>query len=352
MYSQITQRYRKQILAAVDKSINTFSKKYYDASDWSEDICQRLKTFIHNGKLGRGSIFLFTYEMFGGTLNASSYTIAAILELFHASFLIHDDIMDNDTKRRGKDAIFYQYQQLFKEKKIVDAEHAGRSVGIGIGDIGFFLAYDILFSVSLSSQIVYQLAQLLSTEFLFVGLGQIQDIINSQKNEISEEEIIKVYKYKTAGYTFSLPFMLAGMMTKKQKKELTLLKKIGEWLGIIFQLKDDQLGLFGTEEKIGKPIGSDIRENKKTLYYLYIFTLSSEDDIKKALHIFGNKHISTDDILYIQSLIKKHKIEEIISQQIDQYATNIFSSIKKLSIQQEYKNQLKEFVQYNIDRSV
>src|SRR5476649_140490 len=108
--------YKEDIQTIVDQSCVDFAKDFSFVNVWSTDVSERLQAFLRGGKMVRGSLVAFTSELFGCAANSDTYRIAAAMEIFHASLLIHDDIMDDDKKRRGKDAMHFQYQKLAEEK--------------------------------------------------------------------------------------------------------------------------------------------------------------------------------------------------------------------------------------------
>src|SRR5258708_9868215 len=123
----------------------------------------------------RGSLVLFLSECYTGKITEDAVRIASAMELFHSSLLIHDDIMDNDTQRRGYQTIFAQYQSLGEKKKLLDPRHFGESMGICTGDISFFLAFQLLSSIG-DSSIKQRIIDVYMNEMISVGLAQMQDV--------------------------------------------------------------------------------------------------------------------------------------------------------------------------------
>ncbi len=101
---------------------------------------------------------------------------AAALEIFHSALLIHDDIMDNDRLRRGFRTIFAQYENLGTRGRAGDPERFGRSMGLCAGDVGFFIATDIVARLPLEAERRTALQALLARELAYVGLAQMQDV--------------------------------------------------------------------------------------------------------------------------------------------------------------------------------
>src|SRR6056297_199031 len=162
--------------------------------------------------------------------------VGGVMELFQSAFLIHDDIMDRDEKRRGGQSVYAQYVSLAQEKQFSDAYHTGEAMGICVGDIAFFLAFEILSEVSRATGNM-QISELCSRELSYVGVAQMLDVYWGQtKAPITEKEVFDLYRYKTGRYTFSLPLLCGGHLAGAKQEQLDDLERIGELLGIVFQL--------------------------------------------------------------------------------------------------------------------
>ena len=240
---------------------------------WGPDLGGRLLDFALRGKMVRGGLLLLGHEMHaaGGGRAAPRPVLraAAAMEIIHSSLLIHDDIMDNDRLRRGGRTIFAQYEQAGRRARAVDPAAFGRSMGICAGDVGYFLAWEILSGLAVDAERKVELLALVSRELSYVGLAQMQDVAFSAFPRIpSRDDVLALYIYKTARYTFALPLMAGALIAGAPAAERRRLCELGERLGVIFQVRDDELGIFGSEAETGKPVGSDIREGKKTLLYL------------------------------------------------------------------------------------
>lgn len=330
---------------------NSFSR----VNHWGADVCRRLERFTLSGKTLRGGLVLLSFYLNGGKKSSlpDALDAAAAIELAQSSFLIHDDIMDRDIKRRGKSSFFYQYKELGDKFRFGDPYHFGESLGICAGDIGFFMGYGMLSGLKTGPAFTRNLAGVFSRELSYVALAQMQDVFAGyQKSSSGESAILKVYLYKTGRYTFSLPLMLGAMLAGRTEKQTETLSKIGEKLGIIFQIKDDELGLFGNEKDIGKPVGSDIRENKKNLYHYYLYR-SADRSLKKKLDaLFGNKNITEGQIEEVRSLVRDKGIQKKLDGTAGKLAAEAEKLIRSLKgVDNKYAVVLLELLQYSTERS-
>ena len=224
------------------------------------------------------------------------------VELLQSALLMHDDIMDRDQVRRGFGSVFYQYAQMADRAGITDAYHLGESLGICAGDIAYFLAFEVLSRLDIDPRIYRRIQDLVSQELAYVSIAQMQDILWGASNKsVTDEEVLRMYLYKTGRYTFALPLMIGGLLAGQNQQTLSLLEKIGEHMGIIFQLKDDE---------IGKPAGSDIREGKKTLYYGLLQKRAPSEDLARIAYLIGNPDINDQDVQYYRDLVVRLGIFE------------------------------------------
>lgn len=335
------------------ESIIRYLKKVFDKKR-DEDVIKNFKNqniltvledFMQNGKFVRGTLFLLTCQFLGEEIDEKKIAIASAIELVHSGLLIQDDIIDHDTVRRGGKTVFSQYEEIGGKIGAADPYHYGISIAMIVADVAFFTAYEILSSYNLP-----QLPDILafySKEIYRVSLAEgIDSEFGQIKTEPSEEEINAVYLYKTARYTFSMPFVLAAIVSGTDSEIQDRLEKIGEGLGIIFQIKDDVIGLFGDEKIIGKPVGSDIRENKKTIIRSLLYQNATPYEKSFLDASFGNPNLTQDDVVKIQQILKTYKIEEQLNAKMDSYMSDALSAFASLNIENEYSKALLDLFEF------
>jgi len=346
-------KFKKEIISNEFVSyLKTNNSAFENINFFGPDLLNRLEHFATNGKMIRGGLVLLAQEMFSEKYTPDGIKVAIAIELMHTSLLIHDDIMDNDYTRRGNRTIFAQYIDFAEEKKLSSPESFGINMGICVGDIGFFLAFSLFSQLTAPPETKSQLLSFFSKEMIAVGLMQMQDVYFASSNSaVSKEQILSMYKYKTARYTFTLPLVSGAILSGQPISNIALLEKLGESLGIIFQIRDDEIGLFQTEEEIGKPIGSDIREKKKTLFYTTLFQKVTEDEKNKLNDIFGSEVITPAMVRYVKELVISSGTYAVISEYITELSHSAKKIIDDLTINSEYKIILNELLIYNLKRS-
>lgn len=340
IHTQLTE-YIREYFADDDKSI-----------PWLEDSMHRILPFALSGKCIRGSLFILSCAMLGETITQSHYRVAGGLELFHSALLIHDDIIDNDFMRRDKKTLFAQYMDIAENEHMENPREFGNSMGICIGDMSLFLSFSMIGTAVFPAEVQSQLIRCFASEAYKVGCGQMQDIyLSRHSGSPLKETIYSVYIYKTARYTFSLPFLLGAVITKQDAKIQYLLIQLGQYIGLIFQIRDDALRYFKLQDHIGKDVGSDIRENTKTIYRHLLYERSTIAEKRKLNTIFGNPHAVMDDFFYVEKCMYKKHICEDIEQEIATYKKESLHIIDLLPIQKQDKQLLTSLVTFVYNRN-
>lgn len=314
-----------------------------------QEVITTLTEFVTKGKLIRGTLFLLSLEMLDIEISKEHIDIACAIELVHSALLIQDDVIDNDKTRRGGKTVFATYEQRGEEIKAIDPRHYGISIAIVAADVAIFLAVELLSHYK--GRATKELLAFYAHEIYHVATAQgIDSEFGQSEVEPTKEDIYAVYKYKTARYTFSLPFVMAGIVAgnKNVSKQL---EELGEIAGLIFQIKDDYIGLLGDEEVIGKPVGSDIRENKKTVIraLLYEFASNAEKGILDSS--FGNQNLLQEEISKIKKLVEKYKISTIINNEIIEIMQKGWKIFESLDVNKKYKAVLKDLLEFNLNRT-
>jgi geranylgeranyl diphosphate synthase type I len=240
--------------------------------------------------------------------------------------------MDEDTVRRGQPTIHKQFEarEIANRSGIpsrVDLK-TGVSLGICAGDIYYFQAWQLLGRISSASSALFAL---FSQELVDVCLAQMADVrLGAHPHFPTQEEILTVYTYKTARYTITLP-LCAGAILAGRSDAIPCLEDIGSNLGLLFQLQDDMLGIFGDEASLGKPIGSDIREGKKTPFMIALYPKLSDSERLGFNEIFGNERIGLQEVDFIRNLMIRHGIDRQIKEKINDYAQRAQESIDRFA---------------------
>lgn len=314
----------------------------------------RLLDYSKQGKMIRGGLVGLAQGLFAGELDRDADRLGAVMELFQSALLVHDDIMDRDPLRRGKPAMHIQYAHDMQREEAAEADRTGESLAICVGDIAFFLGYEILSRLETEAETLRRLYSLCSKEMTGVGLGQMRDIRAGVLPEApDQEEIFAIYVHKTGRYTFSLPLMAGALLGGADDESLEILSRLGEILGIIFQIKDDELGLFGSADKIGKPVGTDLSEGKQTIFYSRLLQELDEEGRRRVEALKGADLIPEEEIEFVRSSLERLGILSEIAETTTKLQGRANGLIGRLSLPKgEFSRVFREFMAYNLDRTI
>jgi geranylgeranyl diphosphate synthase type I len=300
---------RARIVPALRRFLDGKKEELARVNPLGPDAVQRLLDFSLRGKMIRGCLVHLGWSICrpAGTPAAdheAAVTAAgAAMELFQSGLLVHDDIMDRDPLRRGKPSVFQQYADVAAGEGHSDAQHTGQALGICAGDVAYFMAFELLAGVKAAAGVLDSLMGLCARELSAVGIAQMQDVAwSGGKLDVDVADILRMYTYKTGRYSFSLPLMAGAVIAEAPPKQRATLETFGESVGLLFQIRDDELGLFGDESELGKPVGSDVREGKKTIIFASLMAAAEPSERRRLDGIFGNPRASAADIEYARAV--------------------------------------------------
>ena len=316
----------KQYFNKINSELNTLN-----LSNNPKELYEPIKYILKmKSKKIRPILSILAYKLKKNNwLEIVQYVIA--IELFHNFTLIHDDIIDNATFRRGKKTIHNKWNY---------------NIGILSGDLLMVIANKIFSDLPL--RIMQKVLNRFNEIAIKVCEGQQYDMNYENEKSITEKQYINMIRLKTATLIgFSLE--LGGILSKMKDLDIKNLYQFGEFIGIGFQLQDDYLDVFG-DRKFGKKIGGDILLNKKT--YLLIKLLESTNEKEKIIinNWINNSNNPTKKIEAITSLMKDKNIDSITESVINDYFNKAFDYLKKIDIKNSQKNELIKFSKKLINR--
>lgn len=322
-----------------------------DASRWRSDIKERMKEMVKGGKIVRGALVMKTNDFYSGRNEEDAMKIAGAIELLHTGLLMHDDIIDRDNFRRGIPTFSKQYRELAEEEKVDQEEHFGTGMGITAGDIAFFMGQGLISKIDADPEIRREITELVFSEFSAVGLAEQIDIYSGySRKEISEDEIMRLYRDKTARYTFSLPMKAGALLAGVDEDEIERLYHLGEKIGIIFQLRDDELGIFGEEEETGKTLGSDLEENKKTLLRLRLLDRLPEDEAEELKDKLQEGELSRGEKEEIREMMIDLGVREDVEDEMEDLASEAREDLEELDAPEDFKDFLDSLIDFCLYR--
>lgn len=263
------------------------------------------------GKMIRGMLTLLTCKLVGGEIT-NILPAAAGLELAHLASLIHDDIIDSSTVRRGISSVHNEF---------------GVNTALLSGDMYFFYAcYGLTLVKKVSLERVLESVRIISHSALDIVYGQHLEHTLLGDPNVTYDDYIKIIKLKTGKLVESC-CRIGGVLGGVNSTQCKILSDFGINLGIAFQIRDDILSFIGNKYSIDKPPEIDLKNNIVTLPIL-----AAQRDIKKKnqiIKLFSKKRHSKNEI---------HKLKKLVSNDDLEYSSSILQKFYRKSI-----NQLKRF---------
>ena len=268
----------------------------------------------------------------------------AALELLHASALLHDDIIDGSSMRRGEPTSHTRYIAKHVDSKWAgEARRFGEGAVILIGDLAFVYADQLMTGVnSISAKIWNEMR-------IEVNIGQYLDLLGSAQRERDLAKAERVCRYKSGKYTIERPLHLGASLAAPEQADVLLdqLSKFGLPLGDAFQMRDDVLGAFGddAESLTGKPIGDDLREGKPTPLLAMVYERASATQ-REVLNKVGDPQISQQEIADIQQVIIETDALVALETKISSLVEQSINAISQSSLNQIAIRQLVELAEF------
>jgi octaprenyl-diphosphate synthase len=314
----------QSIIAA---ELRQFESLFKNAVKSNAPMLDRILKYIvrTKGKQLRPMFVLLAAGVSGG-INEVTYRAASVVELLHTATLVHDDVVDEASERRG----FFSISALWKNK-----------ASVLVGD--YLLAKGLLLSLENGD---FKILEILSDAVRKMSEGELLQLEKARLLNIKESDYFTIIQNKTASLLASA--CAAGAYSASQDLEITeKMRLFGEYTGIAFQIKDDLFD-YGDED-VGKPTGNDIREKKLTLPL--IFTLDQVDvkTRKSLIYIIRNKFKSKADIQQVIDTVKEAGGINYASRKMEEYKNNAIAMLHTLSESPE-RMALEELVRYTTER--
>jgi geranylgeranyl diphosphate synthase type I len=241
------------------------------------------------GKRFRPALAFLACECVGGE-RESAVAAAASVELLHNMTLVHDDIEDESELRRGKPCIHRIY---------------GVPKAINAGDAMLIKVFEIANSTSIREDLRRRLVSQIAKRAYDVTWGQAFEFSMRERKEFSEDEVIRLLRFKTGALT-RLSLEAGAISGDASPQQMEALGEFGETVGIAFQIVDDVLNVQGDVKKYGKEIGGDIREGKKTILAAHLLRAAKPPDKKAFANLLGNKQITVSGLRKAIALYTKY----------------------------------------------
>lgn len=287
------------------------------------------------GKRIRGALSMIGYHMCNGQNTAMITTAAVAIEMLHAYILVLDDIMDQSLTRRGGDAAHAAIQKYHAQQQLAgDSLHFGQSQAINAAVIGAHYAQRLITSLDVAADHKLQALALVNDALVVTGHGQINDIYNEAAATTKEKDVDNVFEWKTAHYTFLNPLQFGMALAGANNATLQTVYDYSMHAGRAFQITDDILGTFASQQEAGKNPTDDTREGKRTLLVIAAMQKADHADKNFLVQILGKQHISQAEFERVKEIYIQTGALAVARQQAKMHIQKAEASLKR------YKNTL------------
>jgi octaprenyl-diphosphate synthase len=295
------------------------------------DLVQKMTDFHVNtgGKRLRALLTLGSAKMCGYSKGTRDINLAACVELIHAATLMHDDVIDNGTVRRGKKTL----------NKIW-----GNHSSVLIGDYLLSRCFEMMVDDG-----NLEVLKLLSSTSSKIAQGEVLQLQHNREVDMLEETYLKIISAKTAEL-FAAATKVGAILSEVKTKEKEALEFYGRNLGLTFQIADDTLDYNSDLKLFGKKIGQDFYEGKITLPIILLLQKTENNEKEKIKNIFLKDERDENELNYIMSLIKKYDVINSCYQKAQHYI-NIASNSLSIFKDCEEKKILKNLTSFSLARN-
>lgn len=319
----------EQIKEPIHAEMELFEKKFYQSMTSKVALLNRITHYIVNrkGKQMRPMfVFLVAKMVSDGKVNERTYRGAAVIELIHTATLVHDDVVDDSNRRRG----FFSINALWKNK-----------IAVLVGD--YLLSKGLLLSIDNND---FDLLKIISVAVREMSEGELLQIEKSRLLDITEEVYFEIIRQKTATLIAAC-CSLGACSVAPESTHVETMRKFGELIGVAFQIKDDLFD-YG-EERIGKPTGIDIKEQKMTLPLIHVLNTAEKKQRDWLINSIKNHNKNPKRVKEVIQFVKENgglvyaenKMENFKNQALDLLEAYPSSA---------YKESLEQMVNYVIER--
>lgn len=284
------------------------------------------------GKRLRPVLTLMAYNLYRDDIEKVLKSAIGI-EIFHNYTLLHDDVMDDAELRRGRPTVHKKWNS---------------NVAILSGDAAAITAYKYI--ENCEDRYLRQVIDGFNQVAMDVCKGQQYDMEFETRNDVTEEEYIQMIYLKTS-------VLIAGslrhgaLIAGAPAREYNALYDFGGYLGLVFQLQDDFLDVYGNVKEFGKKIGGDILENKKTYLLIKAFEQAGESEKVLLQEWIGKKDFdATEKIKAVTGIYNRLNIPELTRHTIDRYLEKSRQALQKITVPEERKAGFYEMIDYICDR--
>lgn len=310
-----------------------------------------LEDSTRGGKRLRPRLVMTAFDGLAGTNITGAATIAAAFEMLHTALIIHDDVIDHDTERRGAANIAgtYRDQALSAGFTAADSLHRGSAAAIIAGDLALTSTFRLANSAAMPSWVRDRIFEVLDEAVFASAGGEVLDVdFTTPGAAPSPLEVMNMSRWKTAVYSFEAPLMAGGLLAEADDDVVQCLGTVGRLAGTAYQLVDDVLGVFGDGAVTGKSTMGDLVEGKYTLLMSYASNTKEWEQISALL---GRRTLSADQADQVRHLLDACGSREYVEAQAEECANSARDVLASATLPEPLALDLSAIVDQSVGRS-
>jgi octaprenyl-diphosphate synthase len=315
----------------IKNEMELFEEKFKEAMLSKVPLLNRITYYIvrRKGKQMRPMfVFLVAKMVSNGGFDERTYRGASVVELIHTATLVHDDVVDDSNRRRG----FFSINALWKNK-----------IAVLVGD--FMLSKGLLLSIDNED---FDLLKLISIAVREMSEGELLQIEKARKLDITEAIYFDIIRKKTATLIAACCGIGAASVGANQDT-VQQMRKFGEYIGIAFQIKDELFDY--SDEKIVKPTGKDIKEQKMTLPLIYTLNTCSKKEKAWIINAVKKHNKDKKRVKEVIAFVKQNGGIEYTINQMNNYKNKAIAILENYP-NSDYKKSLLTMIEYVVERKV
>ena len=314
---------RTEVDAALTDALDRVLPRLTSLHPDLDAVAEELREFMADGKRIRPSLLLLGYEAAGGNVREAVRGPALALEFLHTCALVHDDLIDRATTRRGRPTVNRSFASRHEAQGWAgNADSYGDAVAILVGDLAFVQADELFLEAEVGDRELLGAFRRFTTMREEVMAGQFLDLHAATVRSTDRALALTVASLKSGRYSVARPLEIGAALAGAPEELLADLGAVGDPLGRAFQVRDDLLGIFGEEALTGKSSWSDLAEGKRTLLITEAAAALDEDGRAELEAGLGDPDLDVRSAARLRSLIEasgaRGKAEAYIDRSVEE----------------------------------
>jgi geranylgeranyl pyrophosphate synthase len=326
----------------IERKLNDYFAKNIKAAEAYHPFIKKVYTDARNYVLRKGKRLascstLLTYKGYTDKIDNQILNVCVSIELYRHSILVHDDLIDQDNFRRGG-------KTLHRLLAVGYDERLGEGTAVFLGNIVYTLALQSILDSGFPVAKLREVIHLLTTGYRNVNESQILDLLFEYKEpDVAEWAIMAS---RRAASLFKTTILAGAILAEAPKKDLSLLEAAATHIGYAFDIQDDIIDTFATQQQYGRPPGGDIALGKKPLHIVYLAQLTKGTKLNTLRKIIGKKQIASEELEAIKTMLKESGALKTAKEKSRKHAETAKKLVTQTNLNKETKSFLTSFITY------